>query len=100
MSSSCKKCGSYIHQDNQIECWQCKDFGDDQGDVLHDSFIRCPKCKASFEAHESADDIYEDGVHDVDCPECDFSFEVITSVSHTFESPPLQSDSEVKKPDA
>jgi uncharacterized C2H2 Zn-finger protein len=93
----CFKCGSYIlYASGHLDmCNGCKDFGDDDGEVTHDSFIRCPKCRHSVSVSDSENyELYEDGEHAVSCTSCDHDFTVSTNISYTFTSPAMGDDGE------
>lgn len=90
----CIDCESWIWTPpgHCVKCGDCQAL-DGADEVTHDDYIRCPKCRASFDA--VGDDNYElygDGEHDVACPTCDHEFEVCTNVSYSFTSPELIQD--------
>jgi uncharacterized CHY-type Zn-finger protein len=74
-------------------CNGCKDLGEDDGEVTHDSFIRCPKCRHSMNASDSEKyDLYREGEHTTSCGVCGYDFTVSTNVSFTFTSPAIGED--------
>jgi hypothetical protein len=90
----CYKCGGFIvsfsnkNKSRQL-CSQCESL-EEKDEVDHDSLIRCPKCKASWDISEHEDyHLYEDGEHDVTCYDCNHEFKVTTNVSYSFTSPEL-----------
>jgi len=69
-------------------CSSCRELQTFAGNITNTKYIRCPRCKNTFEPIEFLDfDIYEDGEHDLDCPRCKHFFIVETTVSYSYESP-------------
>jgi len=89
----CITCGALIIFANgtRAECRSCKRVNDDDGEIDHDSIIRCPKCRETFTvADTDMWELYSEDDHDVSCPECDHEFNVVTSVSYSFCSPEIE----------
>ena len=87
----CYKCNTYVMFSKGFRtlCSDCISLGD-KGEISHDSFIRCPKCKESWDPSYSDDfEVYQDGDHEVHCSECQHKFQITTHVSYTFCSPAL-----------
>lgn len=87
----CYICDGYIMfaKGNKTKCYDCEKLEKNE-EVSHFCLIRCPKCKATWDAHETEDyDLHYDGEHKISCYECGYDFEVITSVSYSFKSPEL-----------
>ena len=95
----CQTCGKYIlnirifgpaRDPAPQDCTDCRSMNTDDGEVTHDKYLRCPKCKNKWDPFECEDyHVAGDGEHDVYCVECDHTFEVVTHVSHSFESPAI-----------
>jgi ssDNA-binding Zn-finger/Zn-ribbon topoisomerase 1 len=81
-------------------CGSCSRLTDDKEEVRHDSRIRCPKCKYSWNPWES-EDYPSEGQEDMEvtCGECDHEFEVGVITSYTFTSPELDLDPEEPEED-
>jgi len=89
----CITCGSFIIFDKGVrtECRSCKNMDEDDGEIDHDSIIRCPKCRETVTvADTDMWELYSEDDHDVSCPECDHEFKVVTSVSYSFCSPEIE----------
>lgn len=87
----CYKCGSHIifAKGFRTICYSCSKATDSE-EFDHDCFLRCPKCKETWNPDDTEDyDVYADGEHGVICPECNNEFEITTSVSYSFTSPEL-----------
>lgn len=87
----CYKCGAYnfFASGSKRLCGQCSKI-EESDKFDHDSFVRCPKCKRTWNPGEEDDyEVYADGQHDICCGECGHDFEVSTNVSYSFESPEL-----------
>lgn len=85
----CSLCDSFIAMPSGkvSVCYHCKDIGDEE-ELTHHKFIRCPKCKGTFDPYENETyDVLEDGEHDLICPSCDHEFTITTQVSYSFVSP-------------
>lgn len=91
----CPRCGTYMSNLWEVRnyehlCSQCSSLDDNKEEISHDSIIRCPNCKESWDVGEGEDyQCYEDGEHDVCCSSCGHDFIVSTSVSYSFTSPAL-----------
>lgn len=93
---NCYSCGSYIvfgrmHGGPQ-QCRECRDFITQDSSVQHNSRVRCPKCRASLDVHNSEYfELYSENEsgHDIMCIECDHKFRVEVRVTYTFTSPEL-----------
>lgn len=99
----CYKCGRNLVLNREIKgsfdkfnkimecrtlCNSCRELNTLPESVISTKYIRCPKCKNTFEPIEFLDfDIYEDGEHDLDCPLCKHFFIVETTVAYSYESP-------------
>jgi len=101
----CQTCGTYIlnirlfgpkRDPAPQDCVDCKRM-DDEVEVTHDKYVRCPKCKYKWDPFECEDYqvLKEDG-DEVWCGECGHKFHVGTSIRYTFTSPELvkEGDSE------
>ena len=90
----CYECGAFLFDDKKYRhrCYDCKSLTDDTGSVIHNSKIRCPKCRDTIDVDSELYEIYKDGLHEVTCWECDHNFDIETRVSYTFESPELLQD--------
>jgi DNA-directed RNA polymerase subunit M/transcription elongation factor TFIIS len=89
---SCRKCGSFIvfSKGYPTTCHDCDRLEEESGEVVHDSSVRCPKCRRVMNVHDSEFwDLYEEGEHEVSCRSCDHEFTVSSRVSYSFESPEL-----------
>jgi hypothetical protein len=92
----CCMCGEYIvclrPPGYSQRCWKCKQL-DGQGDVRDNRYIRCPKCRHSWNSFGDdcsfENSVFEEGDHDVSCPSCEHRFEVTTNVTYSFDSPAL-----------
>lgn len=94
LCSRCERFIVYAKGYPQI-CGECKSLGE-QGEIHHDSEVRCPKCGKSWEVGNGDDyELYGEGSHDVTCGSCDHEFEITTWVSYTFLSPERIHKSEV-----
>lgn len=68
------------------KCFQCKDLEAGQ-ETQHKNSIRCPACGYIERINwETAENIYDEGEHEIFCGECDEKYLVETSVSYTFKS--------------
>ena len=94
----CMSCGTLILNlglfskpiDHAQDCISCRSMNNDSGEVTHDEYIRCPKCKHQHDASDEWEArIYEDGEHDIICVKCYREFEVSTRVSYSYTSPKL-----------
>lgn len=105
----CITCGAYMIPSLNLfgqapslpgprKCPSCRHLAEDKGEVDHDQFIRCPKCRGEFDPQEF--EMYEvfgsEDEHDIICPleDCDHEFTVQTRITYTFTSPPLVTDQE------
>lgn len=89
----CWQCGQWIDllrpPGRRQLCLDCK-AADKPEAFRHDTRLRCPKCRHSWDAYADADyDIFVEGEHEVTCAECEHKFEVSTAVHHNFRSPEL-----------
>ena len=90
----CTECGAHILWGKGIpsKCNECNSISTDNGEVDHESRVRCPKCRYIWNPYDFEQyKLYEDGTHDASCPECSHDFEVTTYVSYTFSSPEVLS---------
>ena len=83
----CRKCGSYILFGSGYaqECSSCKRLQTD-GEVAHESFIRCPACGQTFNPCGDYD-VYNEGENDITCPSCAHEFTIETRITCSFTSP-------------
>lgn len=88
----CRKCGSGIlfGQGFPSDCGDCQRASKDDGELRHNSMIRCPKCRKTWVV-DGDDEIYEEGTHSISCPQCETEFEVETYVSLSYGSPAVDS---------
>jgi DNA-directed RNA polymerase subunit RPC12/RpoP len=90
----CPKCDSrmstlFNNKKYEHLCSECESLAENE-ELSHSSYIRCPKCKESWDPSDREDyDCYQDGEHSVTCSSCNHEFEVSTSVSYLFTSPEL-----------
>lgn len=86
----CERCKTNIARHAATLCWQCKEL-DNPETLRHNHFLRCPKCKHVWFAHDVWESsIYEKGEHELTCLECDHDFTVETQVSYSFKSPAME----------
>jgi DNA-directed RNA polymerase subunit RPC12/RpoP len=101
----CMRCRSNIFSFNLFSedksrgprlCGSCKVMDQDEGEITHDDFIRCPHCGHQDRITDWDCDYgrekYEEGEHEVYCRECDKEFEITTHVSYSYTSPPMKKD--------
>jgi hypothetical protein len=86
----CRTCGHFIvwGKGYASQCSDCESIQTDDGEVSHDSRIRCPKCRDTSPIDDRYR-LYEEGTHDVSCNECGHDYEVTTYVSRSFKSPKM-----------
>lgn len=91
---ACSDCSKFIPYPKGCPslCFDCKDLKESSNSVFHDSKIRCPFCKHTWEVSSEDPGYYVDGEHDTDCPSCGKVFTFITSISVSYESPELKKD--------
>ena len=97
----CYKCETYISfgKGYRSLCHECMSLNNKE-ETSHSSYIRCPKCKTTWEPRDSDDfEFYTDGDHEVTCSECDHEFQITTYVSYTFHSPELIEEPKVEEDD-
>ena len=105
VGDNCRTCGAYIpfggvglfgrredHIQAPQECVSCQNIHK-PAEVSHDSIIRCPACRFSWNPHNY--EMYEvfnlaGDDTDVNCPECEHAFTVGVMVQVTFISPKLE----------
>lgn len=90
----CYQCGDFILYSKgvRILCFDCNKATED-GELNHDRFLRCPKCRELWNPMDSEDyQVFQEDSHDVSCQECGHDFEVSTAVSYTFTSPAMVED--------
>jgi len=98
----CYICGSYISSfpnksSGKTLCYDCKNLETSTEKVIHDSLIRCPSCKNTWDIVDNSDyECYNEGEHDIVCPECNHEFTIETIVEYSFTSPELIKDEEEK----
>lgn len=89
----CYKCGCLIFASSKKYrhlCTECEIMEKDDECVNHSDFIRCPKCRKTWNpADVEQYEVFEDGIHEVQCIECNHEFEVTTCISYDFESPAI-----------
>ena len=90
----CMTCGCYIipivFQDTHgpRECNSCRNMISDDGEVSHDSRVRCPHCGKITKVDDLAEyGIYEEGELEMNCEECEKEFTVQVQVSYSYTSP-------------
>ena len=76
-------------------CGSCKSLTDDEDhEVTHDDYIRCPHCGHLDQISDWDCDYYrekyEDGEHTVYCSECEKEYEITTHCSFSYTSPPME----------
>lgn len=89
---ACMDCGKMIPfgKGHPSKCGACERISDDNDEISHDKYIRCPKCRHQWDETERDNyEIYNDGEHQVSCPECEHDFEISTDVSFWFTSPEM-----------
>lgn len=101
--SQCRGLASYFHPPGHPTlCSSCQglDKARDE-EVLHDDYIRCPKCGhldkiSEWDGCDSGDVMYGDGDHTVSCSECDHEYMITTHVSCSYTSPAMIKEEEDK----
>ncbi len=87
----CCKCNAFLLFSHGFpeRCADCQKI-DKPDELRHDHFVRCPKCKSTWQPYEHEEyEVFEEGQHEICCQECDHSFEVETWIQYTFTSPPI-----------
>lgn len=88
----CRRCDDLIifAKGYPTSCRGCTDLQGGQEELRHNTLVRCPKCRHSWDPFESEDFqlLAEDG-GDTTCVECDHTFNVETSIQYTFTSPAM-----------
>lgn len=88
----CTSCGGFIiwNKGYPDTCYDCKQMVKDLGEVSHEDYIRCPRCRNQVNiAYEEDYSLYQDGEHKVTCSECDYEYEITTHISFSFTSPAI-----------
>lgn len=91
----CSQCSKYLIRiiDSSFGpalCGACKSLETTPGPVRHSTFIRCPKCRESFDPSPWEDSwAFQEGSHNINCPNCDHKFEITVEVQFSYESPKL-----------
>lgn len=88
----CYKCGSFVYpaKGYKTVCYDCKELEENKEEVTHDSLIRCPYCRHSWNVSDNENyECFEDGSHTLQCPKCDTEFEITTTIEYSFTSPEL-----------
>lgn len=87
----CRQCSGHIMFGKGFPslCSDCRELGEDKGEVTHDSLIRCPKCGEQFDGGDACEFVC-DGETEVGCPECDHQFEVVQILRVSYRSPALE----------
>ena len=91
----CRSCKCYIPLPRGYprQCTKCEQLDNYNGKVIHQTLIRCPACKGTFDVDpydlDMEDDVYEEGDHDIKCKLCKTVFTVETLIHFTFESPEM-----------
>lgn len=77
-------------------CGSCSALDEDAKDVHHEKYVRCPKCKKTFEPERLVsdnagdfDEFLSEGDHVATCAECETDFTFKTRISYEFVSPAL-----------
>lgn len=86
----CSECGSHIlfPKGYRVKCQPCARLTNDDGEVKHESNIRCPACGYYWNpANSDYYELFADGEHNVGCHECGHEFTITTYVSYSFKSP-------------
>lgn len=79
------------------ECYDCKALRNDAREVDHSGRVRCPQC-GNTEEVDWESGLHEEGENPYDCSECGYEYTVDTSISFSFESPPLLQQPEDSSP--
>ncbi len=92
----CRRCECHIFSFRRDDegrprlCDDCKGLDSNEGEVSHDTLLRCPKCRETMDIqHMEQGDLSMDGDHNVSCDDCDHEFTIVTNVSWSFQSPEL-----------
>ena len=96
---TCKICKAYViltsvYKEEKYKadglCYDCRCMKNDNGEVDHHDYIRCPKCKNVVDAYEVYEgELNEEGEHEAWCDECNHEYTISTRVEFTFTSPAL-----------
>lgn len=96
----CEDCGQWIFKSSpstgKAKCYGCRQFVTTTKDVTHESRLRCPHCRHSFDAVADGDDCERcaEGEHSVCCPECERDFSIYTTIRFSYKSPELEQPNE------
>lgn len=100
----CMTCGTYImniglFRDPVLavqDCVDCRTMKASDEEVTHGLYVRCPKCKHTWNPGECDDHhvFSSEDEHEMWCGECDHKFDVITHISYEFRSPALVKESD------
>jgi DNA-directed RNA polymerase subunit RPC12/RpoP len=87
----CYTCGTQIFFSKgcRQQCSQCDNIKKDKK-LSHDKFVRCPKCRKTWNPMGSEDwELFQEGDHGIWCNDCGHEFEIYVIVKYTFKSPKL-----------
>src|ERR1017187_3925520 len=74
----CPTCRQHIipAAGKEQHCYSCRKLLEAEGEGYHETFVRCPSCKAMFDPTIDANDIYAEGDHEVTFTVCKKKFTI------------------------